>query len=345
MKDAPEGLRYPFAEPPEPGGWREVAEGILWARLPLPMVLDHVNVYLLDEGDSWTLIDTGLHSKKTIRMWEALLAGPCGGRPVSRVMVTHHHLDHVGCAGWFQERGAELCMTRTAWLMARMLQLDLQERYTPEAIAFYRGAGMDAGVLEKRSRERPFNSADGVHAMPLGFTRLVEGQGLRMGGRDWVVRLGDGHAPRHATFWSDDVVLAGDQILPTISPNIGVYPTEPDADPLEDWIAACRRLAPHAREEHLVLGGHKLPFTGLPKRMEMLEDNHHSALNRLRAHLSEPRTAGECFPPLFKRRIGEGEYGLALVESVAHCNHLWHKGEATRTRRDDGAWVFHVAGG
>ena len=340
--NATNGLSYPFAEPPEPGGWREVADGILWVRLPLPMVLDHVNVYLLDEGDSWTLVDTGLHSRKTIGLWEGLLAGPCGGRPVSRVMVTHHHLDHVGCAGWFQQRGAELWMTRVAWLMARMLALDVQESYPPESVAFYKSAGMDPEVLAKRQAERPFNTSDGVHDMPLGFSRLSEGQRLRMGGRDWTVRLGDGHAPRHATFWSDDLVLSGDQILSTISPNIGVYPTEPDADPLEDWIAACRRLAPFASDRHLVLPGHKLPFTGLPKRMQMLEENHHSALDRLRAHLVTPRSAGECFPPLFKRKIGPGEYGLALVESVAHCNHLWHKGDVTRTRRDDGAWLYQV---
>ncbi len=339
---APAGLSYPVETPPEKGGWVEVAPGILWVRLPLPMALDHVNVYLIDEGDSWTLVDTGLHSKKSVAIWEQLLAGPCGGRPVSRVIVTHHHLDHVGMAGWFQARGAELMMTRTAWLMARMLQLDVQERYTPEAIAFYRGAGMDPGILAKRSTERPFNTSDGVHPMPLGFTRLNEGQVLNLGGRAFTVRLGDGHAPRHATLWSDDIVLSGDQIIATISPNIGVYPTEPEADPLEDWIAACRRLAPHATETQLVLPGHKLPFRGLPRRMQQLEENHHSALDRLTAHLATPRTAGECFAPLFKRTIGPAEYGLALVEAVAHCNHLWVKGLARRTKREDGAWEFHA---
>ncbi|MGR3503161.1 MBL fold metallo-hydrolase [Pseudaestuariivita sp.] len=338
------GLRYPFPEPPEKGAWQEVADGVIWLRLPLPMKLDHVNVYLLDDGDSWSVIDTGLHSKKMVGLWEHALGKVCGGRPVAHVFVTHHHLDHVGCAGWFQARGAALHMTRTAWLMARMLKLDVQERYTPEAIAFYQSAGMDPDMLEMRRHERPFNTSDGVHEMPLGFTRLSEGDTLHMAGRDWTVRLGGGHAPDHATFWSDDLVLAGDQILSTISPNIGVYPTEPEADPLADWIASCQRLAAFAQGQHLVLPGHKLPFTGLPKRMQMLEDNHHTALDRLRDHLRTPKTAGECFAPLFKRTIGPAEYGLALVESVAHCSHLWHLGDVSRTRRDDGAWLYQTKG-
>jgi glyoxylase-like metal-dependent hydrolase (beta-lactamase superfamily II) len=161
-----------------------------------------------------------------------------------------------------------------------------------------------------------------------------------MGGRTWDIRMGDGHAPEHATFWSrdDTLVLGGDQLLPSISPNIGVYPTEPDADPVGDWIAACERLAPHAADDHLVLGGHKLPFTGLPTRMRQLIDNHHGALARLLNHLDEPRIGGDCFAPLFKRTIDDGVYGLALVETIAHLNHLHQSGQVRRWLGDGGAW-------
>ncbi len=335
-------IRYPWAEPPATGAVTEVAEGLLWARLPLPMKLDHVNVYILDEGDGWAVVDTGLDWKKGRAAWEALLSGPLAGKPVRRVLVTHHHPDHVGLAGWFQAQGAELLMPRTGWLLARMLTLDVQEAWPAESLAFYRAAGMRADLLETRQTERPFNFADCVAPMPVGFTRLVEGQTLTLGGRDWTVRMGAGHAPEHATLWRGDIVLGGDQLLPTISPNIGVYPTEPEADPLSDWLEACTRLAPFATDAQLVLPGHKLPFTGLPARMRQLEDNHHGALKRLRAHLREPRTAGECFPAIFKREIGDGEYGLALVEALAHCLHLWHRGEAIRTT-DDGVWRFRMA--
>lgn len=339
-------IRYPHERPPEEGQATEVAPGVLWFRLPLPMALDHVNVFALDDGDGWTLVDSGLMSRRGKARWEALMAGPLGGRPVRRVVVTHHHPDHVGLAGWFQaEHGAELLATRTAWLFARMLTLDAQPLPTPEAIAFWRSAGMDPAILAARSAERPFNFADMVAPLPLGFTRLEEGGTLRAGGRDWDIRLGQGHAPDHVTLWSrdDSLVIGGDQLLPSISPNLGVYPTEPMADPVADWLQACARLADFAREDHLVLPGHKLPYTGLPTRLAQLAENHIGALDRLRAHLSEPASAADCFAPLYKREIGAGEYGLALAEAVAHVNHLHLRGDVTREMREDGAWIYRRA--
>nr|WP_133487058.1 MBL fold metallo-hydrolase [Aliiroseovarius marinus] len=338
-------LDFPFPDAPGEGEVIEVAKGVLWARLPLPMALDHVNVFAFEDPEGWTIVDTGFDTGKTRRIWEKLLAGPLGGKPVVRVIVTHHHPDHVGLAGWFQrDHGAELVTTRTAWLFARMLLLDEQMEPVDETLAYWRAAGMDREVYEKRLTERPFNYADIVADMPLGFKRIKEGSRIHFGGRDWDVRIGNGHAPEHATLWSTDgeLVIGGDQLLATISPNLGVYATEPDADPVGDWLEANERLKQYATPNQLVLPGHKLPFTGLPTRMRQLIDNHHSALRRLEEFLAEPHTAGECFPPLFKREIKGGEYGLALVEAVGHLNHLLHEGRATRTKREDGAWLWRA---
>lgn len=325
-------IQYPWPTEPAQGEALEIADGVLWMRLPLPMALDHVNVYALDDGPGWTIVDTGFDTKKTRAIWKSLLSGPLAGKPINRVICTHHHPDHVGLAGWFQANGAELAMPRTAWLLARMLVLDEQPNYPPESLAFYQRAGMQTDIFERRAAERPFNFSDCVHPLPLGYTRLQEGQNIAIGGRSWKIRMGNGHAPEHATFWSldDNLVLGGDQLLSSISPNIGVHPTEPEADPLWEWLEACERLSAFAKEEHLVLGGHKLPFSGLPTRMRQMIDNHLGALNRLCDHIVEPKTAGECFPPLFKRAIGEREYGLALVEAIAHLNHLYQTGRATR---------------
>ena len=340
-------LSYPHESPPDTGEAIEVADGVLWMRLPMPLALDHVNVFALDDGDGWTLVDTGMSTRKTRGVLEALFSGPLGGRPVRRVIVTHHHPDHVGLAGWMQsEHGAELVTTRTAWLFARMLALDEQETVVPETVTFWRRAGMDPELMATRLAERPFNFADVVWPMPLGFTRIAEGATVQAGGRTWDVRIGNGHAPEHATLWSRDdaLVIGGDQFLASISPNLGVYATEPGADPVADWIEACLRLATHATDDQLVLPGHKLPFRGLPARLVQMEENHHSALERLRAHLSEPRTAHDCFPALFRRTIGSGEYGLALVEAVAHLNHLHLAGETEREEREDGAWLYRMKG-
>ena len=344
---APKGLNCPWEAPPEHGVPIEVAEGVLWFRLPLPMKLDHVNVYALDEGDSWTVIDTGFASKKCKAIWQGMMDGPLGGKPISRVVVTHHHPDHIGLAGWLKsDFGAELVTTRTAWLTARMLTLDVQEVPNAETLAFYKLSGMDAELYAKRATERPFNFADIVAPIPLGYTRIQEGEQIKMGGRTWDIHMGNGHAPEHATFWSqdDNLVLAGDQILSSISPNVGVYATEPMADPIGEWLEACERLNLLVQDDHLVLGGHKLPFTGLPQRMRQLIENHHSALKRLEKYIEPPKSASECFSCLFKRPIGEGEYGLALVESVAHLSHLYQTGLATRELRSDGAWVYQSKG-
>ncbi len=340
-------LIFPWESPPEFGEAREIAPGALWVRLPLPMKLDHVNVFCFEDDDGWTVIDTGFKSKKTIAMWEEIMAGPMGGKPVARLIVTHHHPDHVGLAGWFQkEHGAELITTRTAWLMARMLQLDVQLEPVDETLAYWRSAGMDREIYAKRLTERPFNFADVVADLPLGFRRIKEGDTITFGGRTWDVHIGNGHAPEHATLWAQegDLVLGGDQLLATISPNLGVHATEPEADPVGDWLEACERLQQYATPEQLILPGHKLPYKGLPTRMRQLIENHHSALKRLLRDLATPMTAAECFPSIFKRKIGEGEYGLALVEAMAHLNHLYQTGQVTRTRREDDAYVWQAKG-
>lgn len=341
---------FPFPTPPARGEAIEIAENILWIRMPLPMVLNHVNVFALDDGDSWTLVDTGISNDKSRGIWQNLLDGPLAGKPVKRVVATHHHLDHLGLAGWFaRDHGAEIWATRTSWLMARMLQLDVHERPTEETLLLWQRAGMRADILEARRKSRPFNTADGVYPIPLGFTRLVEGQTITMGGRNWTVRFGQGHAPDHATFWSqsDDLVLGGDQMLATISPNLSVYATEPEADPVGEMLAACRRLSSFATPAHLVLPGHKLPFRGLPARLQQLIAEHERALENTLAFLSENpnATAADCFTAIFGRKISDAEYGLALGEALAHLLHLYHKGRASRQVGPSGSWLWTNTGG
>ena len=307
------------------------------------MALDHVNVYVIDEGGSWTIIDTGFWSKKTQSIWSDIKEKWFSDKPIGKVIVTHHHPDHVGLAGWFQtEFKADLWMSRTAWLMARMLRLDYQKLPTEETINFWRRAGMDDLILNERATGKPFNFGDSVHEMPLGFRRIIDGEKIILGNRSWIVRVGNGHAPEHLTLWCEDepIIIAGDQIISSISPNLGVYATEPDADPVQEWLTSCEAFLPFSNDKQLVLPGHKLPFYGLPHRLKQLIENHHSALKRLVAFLKEPQTAVDCFPVLFNRKISDNEYGLALVEAVAHLNHLYRKKIVKRELNSKGAYVY-----
>jgi len=329
-------LTYPF-EPPQGTTALEIAPGIRWLRLPLPWALDHVNAYALEDDDGWTLVDTGIDSPLLRAHWTEALAA-LGPKPVTRVIITHHHPDHIGLAGWFQAQGAELVTSRTAWLYARMLTLD-PEPHPAEVETFLTRAGLDPSQRDTR-RARAFRFGETVAPLPLGFTRLSEGDRVTAGGRDWVVRIGQGHAPDHLTLWARDVVLIGDQVLPRISPNIGVYPTEPEADPLGEYLTSLAALARDAGDQ-LILPGHQRPFYGLGPRIAALQAEHGLALDRLHAHLTPPRRAADCFAPLYRREIGPGELGLALAETLAHLNCLTATGRARRTLGPDGAWLWH----
>ncbi|MCW1920052.1 MBL fold metallo-hydrolase [Rhodobacter sp. KR11] len=327
-------LTYPF-DPPEGPHPVQVAPGISWLRLPLPWALNHVNAYLLEDDTGLTLVDTGIDSPDLRAFWTEAL----GSRPVTRVIVTHHHPDHMGLAGWFQARGAELMTSRTAWLYARMLTLD-PDPFPPEAAIFLTRAGLTAPQIDDR-RARAFRASDTMAPLPPGFTRLSEGDTLQAAGRHWRVRLGQGHAPDHLTLWSDDVVLMGDQVLPRISPNIGVYPTEPEADPLGEYLTSLATMAPLDRGQ-MILPGHQRPFRGLGPRIAELQAEHAQGLDRLQALLATPRRAVECFPALFRREIGPGEFGLALAETLAHLNHLQALGRAARHPGPQGAFLWQA---
>lgn len=332
------GLTYPFPGLPASGEAVEVARGVLWMRLSMPLALDHINVYAIEDGAGWAIVDAGLNIASSRDSWDALLAGPLGGRPVTRVICTHLHPDHIGLAGWLCERfDAPLVMTRTEYVMARMLTADTGQT-APEAGAIHhRAAGWDDGQIEGwRSGFGQFGKA--VWPLPAGYVRMREGDRLSIGGHDWRVVVGEGHSPEHACLWreDDDVVLGGDQILPKISSNVSVWWTEPTADPLGDWLASLERMKTVLPADALILPSHGEPFTGVHVRLDALIRGHQVALKRLERALQTPRRAVDVFPALFARPVGDGVRGMATGESLAHLNYLLHRGRVHRERDEQG---------
>lgn len=338
---APQKLVYPFGDPPAPGAMSEVADGVYWIRMPLPFILKAINLWALRDGDGWTLIDCGLALEESRNYWRELFAGALEGRAIKRVICTHMHPDHVGLAGWITRKFAvDLWMTRLEYITCRMLVADTG-RAAPEAgIAFYRAAGWDEEALAHyRARFGGFGKA--VSTLPDAYRRICDGEEIAIDGRSWRVICGSGHSPEHACLYQPDmnVLISGDQVLPRISSNVSVFPTEPEADPLGDWIASCHKLKAALPADCLVLPSHNEPFYGLHTRLEGLLSGHQRSLERLAARLDAPKTAVETFGALFARPISGDLLGMATGEAIAHLNHLRNRGEIERFP-DDGLWRY-----
>jgi glyoxylase-like metal-dependent hydrolase (beta-lactamase superfamily II) len=325
-------------EAPAPGTARPVADGVWWVRLPLPFALDHVNVWLVDGADGWTLVDCGLAWAPAREALAAALDATLRGRPLRRVLVTHYHPDHVGLAHWACGRhGARLLMPRAEWLLARVLGADRAPALPALWRRFYAAAGLPAEparLLEERGNAYP----RGVPAVPDAAHRLRGGDRVSLGGPGaWAAHTTGGHAPEHASLWRarDRVLLAGDAVLPRISPNVSVWPGEPDADPVADFLAGLRQLA--ALDDRpddapaLVLPAHGAPYRGLARRCAELAAHHAERLALVEgACRAAPRTAWEVTTLLFPRPLDAHQLSFAVGEAVAHLNHLVAAGRLAR---------------
>lgn len=340
------GLTYPFGRRvPETGELIAVAEGVGWARLPVPGSLKHINVWALEDEGGIALVDTGLDVAPCRAAWEALLSGPLAGQTVTRIFVTHFHPDHVGLAGWLTGRfGVRLWMTREEWLFARMLTADVRDAPPAEALTYWRAAGWDEERIEAEAAKGWGRFSSVVSPVPVSFVRMMDGDTIRIGARDWRVVTGNGHCPEHACLVDDagKVMIAGDQVLPRITSNVSLSLSEPEADPLGDWLASLAKLK-GLPDELLVLPSHGEPFTGLHERLDALDRGHRGRLDALHAHLVEPRRAVDCFSVLFGRAIEGDNLGLATGEALAHLRRLEVEGRAKRQRVDDiDWWQSHV---
>jgi glyoxylase-like metal-dependent hydrolase (beta-lactamase superfamily II) len=331
-------LDYPFAARPELGQTIELAPGVHWVRMRLPMQLNHINLWLLEDSDGWTVVDTGINDQVTADAWKTLFAGAMGGRPIKRVIVTHLHPDHVGLAGWLVRRfGVELWMSRTDYLLCRNLVADTGQEAPVEGVRFYRAAGFPDQALEDyKTRFGGFGK--GVYKLPNAYRRIEEGERIAIGKRVWEIVVGRGHAPEHACLWcrEENLFISGDQVLPRISSNVSLFPTEPEADPLKDWLDSCAKLKALLPEDILVLPSHNEPFRGVKLRLQDLIDGHEQNMDKLVALCAEPKRAVDVFPALFRSRITSGNFGMATGESLAHLNCLRARGLIERHADSDG---------
>lgn len=332
------GLTYPVSTRPSPAEAIEVAPGVLWLRFALPFQLDHVNVYVLRDGEGWTVIDTGLRTPDSMAAWETALDEALEALPINRLICTHMHPDHIGLAGWLCERsGAPLLMSRLEYVTARMLMAEEAGDAPQDGERYYCAAGWSEDQIDRWKRDYG-GFAKGVSPMPRSYRRLSDGDVLQIDGQAWTVVVGSGHSPEHVCLWrrSDDIFIAGDQILPRISSNVSVWPTEPDADPLGDWMDSLVRLRGLLPEATFILPSHGEPFFGVHARLDALKRGHETALKRLERTLRQPSRVIDGFSAVFGRAVGDGVLGMATGEAQAHLNYLEKRGRAQRTRDENG---------
>ena len=328
-------LIYPFDSPPAAGKLIEVAPGVMWMRMPLPFVLDHINIWGIEDGDGWTVVDTGIRTDETVAAWRNLFASATDQRALTRVLVTHMHPDHVGMAGWLTRKfQCRLWMTRLEYLNCRVLVADTGREAPDDGIRFYRRAGWGDAALETY-RMRFGNFGKFIHALPDSYRRVADGEEFAIGAHAWRVVVGTGHSPEHACYYCPDLklLISGDQVLPRISSNVSVHPTEPDADPMRDWLESLAKIRRAVPDDVLVLPSHNECFRGLHARLDYLVESQLQTLEQLRAVLAQPRRAIDVFAALFGRDIGEADtslLGLATGEAIACLNYLMHRGEIRR---------------
>jgi glyoxylase-like metal-dependent hydrolase (beta-lactamase superfamily II) len=327
---------------PPPGGTIEVLPGLHWARLAMPLRLDHVNVWLLEDGPGWTLIDAGFDTPAIRETFDALLAGTLGGRPVTRVIITHGHPDHIGLAGTLCARfGVVPHMTLAEWLYWRMRHVECAAGILPDTTAWFRAHGVAPKDAARMSGEQEVYLAYHRDPATSSFRRVIDGEVLTIGGRRWTAITGGGHAMEHLSLYcaAERVLIAGDQILGRISPLIGVFPQRPEEDPLTEYLRSLGRFARLAPDA-LVLPSHGVPFAGLGARVAALREHHAERLQLLLDAGETPRPAIELATRLFSPTVMASAAPLALFETVAHLHCLMARGAMRREAGADGVLRF-----
>jgi len=328
-----------------------VAEGVKWIRMPLPFALDHINLWLLrdniDGQDGWTVVDCGISRDEVKTLWEDVFKNELDGLPVLRVLVTHMHPDHIGLAYWLCERwNARLWMTMTDYMVASLWSSRRTDAGAgpggQSAVEHFARHGLTDPDAQEQIRQRANYFPNLVPAVPSRYTRIMDGDQVRIGGRDWRVIVGYGHAPEHASLFSPDlgVLISGDMVLPRISTNVSVFDYEPDANPLPLYL---RSLDGYdgLPDDTLVLPSHGRPFKGLHERIAQQHEHHRDRLAEvLEACAVTPQSTSDIVPVLFKRKLDLHQLTFAMGEALAHLHALYFEGKLTRAQDADGIVRF-----
>ncbi len=319
-----DGLQYPFPDYPAPGTATEVADGLFWVSTKVPFVgLKQVNVWLVRDGDGWTMIDCGYGEADVREQLTAIWRDLLGGRPITRLIVTHFHPDHAGNSRWLCERWKlRVQMSQREWFAANLAMMNRYSDHIPLRAKFYRRHGLDKARLE-RFLEQVVLYREGVQ-LPPDYRRLNAGDIVTIGRDRWTVITGEGHSPEHVSLYCPDrrILIAGDQILPIITTNVSTWQIEPEFDAVGAFLRTCKSFLDTLHPDTLILPSHRKPFRNVQHRMRELARHHAARCNLILDHAGEEISAGALLDPLFTPGLDGHQIGFAMGEVIAHLNHL-----------------------
>jgi glyoxylase-like metal-dependent hydrolase (beta-lactamase superfamily II) len=313
---------------------REVWPGVFILHLPLPMRPTIVNVFLLHSGDEWALIDTGVNSTDSIQTFEeALRTVGCRPSQITKLICTHHHPDHFGTSKAYKElTGAKLFMHRAEYERSHMFA---PHERPADAVKFFAACGIPIDRFAHIPSPAEFWSGLYVTTAPDAF--IDDGDVIRVGDFEVEVIWTPGHSPGHCVLYlrKEKLMIVGDHLLPRITPHVGYFPGSA-GDPLGDFIASQQKV--QRFDVNLVLPAHGGVFPDHRHRANQIIQHHEYRMKEMLDFVRHaPHTGYEVACHAFGMDFNSPLQVQfpATFETLAHLEHLIHRGHVTKDTRGD----------
>lgn len=316
----------------------EVVPGIIQLKIPLPFSLKWVNSYLIMENNSFKIIDPGLRTEESIEKWnDILLALNVTWKQCSAILLTHHHPDHYGLAGYVQElSGAPVYMTEEAYRYTQSMWGSGKLQYEEGMVHLLQQHGTP-NEIQKAILEHLREFEGRVQPKPI-VTFYDPHEDVKLAGMNWTLIPTMGHAYGGIMLYEKEhkLMIVGDQVLPKITPHVGVIPGE-DRPVLSEFLHNLQEIAQY--DVSLALPGHRDPFSNFSERALQIVAHHERRLAKLKDYIQDVReiNAFQCCEWLFGTHLRNNAHNMrfALTETIAHLEELVRRNILQRVERNE----------